>query len=258
MKHLKELPAGPKMPALGSLTRRVNQRLDMWGALRRNRHRASDASAGFAWDAVHYNRIALINRAVAEFGPGNVRYLEIGCQNNLCFDAIIATDKTGVDPASGGTHRMTSDTFFAQNRETFDIIFIDGLHAYEQVQRDVINALACLRVGGLVFCHDLLPNNWIEEMPPALGGWLCGDGWKVVHELNASSGLTHCVVRTDHGVGVIRKDVDRPAYVKLNAELGSLGFDDYVARLKAVNIVSHDQYLALFFPGARGGPHARA
>jgi len=154
---------------------------------------------------------------------------------------------------------MTSDAFFAENRETFDIVFIDGLHTHDQVQRDIVNALACLRVGGLIFCHDLLPNTWIEEMSPQLGGWLCGDGWKVVHELNASTGLTHCVVRTDHGVGVIRKDVDRPVYTKLNAELAGLGFHDYLGRLTSVNLVTYDEYLALFLVTEKEArPHAIA
>lgn len=30
----------------------------------------------------------------------------------------------------GGTHRMTSDAFFATNEEQFDLVFIDGLHHY--------------------------------------------------------------------------------------------------------------------------------
>jgi len=83
MSDLEKLPEEPGLPAIGSLTRRLNRRLQMWGALR-------------------CNRVALINRAVAAFGPDSARYLEIGCQDNQCFDAIIATDKTGVDPASGG------------------------------------------------------------------------------------------------------------------------------------------------------------
>lgn len=245
------LPASFNQFRVGSLMRRVSGRLEIWRTVRRNRSRASDSSAGFAWGETHYNRVALINRAVAEFGADGLRYLEIGCQSNFCFDAIIATHKIGVDPVSGGTHRMTSDAFFAQNRETFDIIFIDGLHAYEQVQRDIINALAAVRVGGLILLHDLLPNDWVEEIPPQLGGWLCGDGWKVAHELNASSGLTYCIVRTDHGVGVIRKDVEQPVYNRMNDQLRDLGFGDYLARLGSANIVDYDAYVELFFPAER-------
>ena len=43
----------------------------------------------------------------------------------------------GVDPMSGGTHRMTSDEFFRRNREQwhykFDLVFIDGLHEVSRV-----------------------------------------------------------------------------------------------------------------------------
>lgn len=229
------------------LARLAKIRLDHWQTLRRHAARADPRVAGFKWGTDHYNRIAIVNRAVCEFGPANVRYLEIGCESNICFDAILAHDKTGVDPAAGGTHRMTSDAFFAQNTKTFDVVFIDGLHAYEQVQRDVINSLASLRTGGMIFMHDMLPNTWIEEIPTDIGGWFCGDVWKIAHELNASTGLTHCIVGSDHGVGVIRKDVDQPSYARLNDDLRDRNFTDYFNRLGSMNVLSYKEYLDRFY-----------
>ena len=41
---------------------------------------------------------------------------------------LILKKKIGVDPVSGGNLRMTSDHFFKENKEKFDLIFIDGLH----------------------------------------------------------------------------------------------------------------------------------
>ena len=35
--------------------------------------------------------------------------------------------------------RMTSDSFFNQNKIIFDLIFIDGLHTAEQGFKDLIN-----------------------------------------------------------------------------------------------------------------------
>ena len=44
-----------------------------------------------------------------------------------------------LDPAEGGTHRMTSDQFLAITKKKFNVVFIDGLHEYEQCQKDCIN-----------------------------------------------------------------------------------------------------------------------
>ena len=69
------------------------------------------------------------------------RYLEIGCFDNELFNYVDCKKKVGVDPVSGGTIRDTSDNFFKNNRENFDCIFIDGLHKYSQVKKDIENSL---------------------------------------------------------------------------------------------------------------------
>ena len=65
------------------------------------------------WKSINYNRISFINKAVHKFI--NCKYLEIGCQNNDCFDSIDARSKIGVDPNKGGTIRNTSDDFFTKS-----------------------------------------------------------------------------------------------------------------------------------------------
>jgi len=69
-------------------------------------------------------------------------YLEIGCYDNTNFSRINIRNKIGIDPISGGTHRMNSDEFFSSNNKKFDCIFIDGLHIYKQVRKDILNSLA--------------------------------------------------------------------------------------------------------------------
>ena len=98
------------------------------------------------WKDIRYNRIALVNLLCASKLGGN--YLEIGCQGNICFDAVPMMNKIGVDPQSGGTHREYSDDFFVSNTTYFDVIFIDGLHVYDQVRRDVVNSINFLKPGG--------------------------------------------------------------------------------------------------------------
>jgi hypothetical protein len=64
------------------------------------------------WDSKGYDRIALVNYLVSKSGGHECKYLEIGCASNKLFDSVYSLQKTGVDPESGGTHRMTSDDFF--------------------------------------------------------------------------------------------------------------------------------------------------
>ena len=38
---------------------------------------------------------------------------------------------------NGNIYKMSSDIFFKSNKKYFDIIFIDGLHLEEQVDKDI-------------------------------------------------------------------------------------------------------------------------
>jgi SAM-dependent methyltransferase len=178
----------------------------------------------FDWRAIPHTRATVVNLLLA--GNRDGRYLEIGCAGNELFDAVMTARKTGVDPVRGGTHRLTSDAFFAQSAdERFDVIFIDGLHLFEQVHRDVVNALAALAPGGWIAIHDMLPRDWLEEHVPQIStaAWT-GDGWKVAFELLASPELEFRLLSVDHGVAVIRPKVAGARLADLGAALGSERF----------------------------------
>jgi hypothetical protein len=156
------------------------------------------------WGEVNFNRIALVGYLGSRLSRN--RYLEIGCAKNTLFDSLFFDYKVGVDPVKGGTLRMTSNQFFEKNVETFDLVFIDGLHTYEQVRQDVINALRTLSSFGWIALHDMLPNHWVEAHVPRLsnGNWT-GDVWKLAFELRDMPGIDFRIVEIDNGVGVIRK-----------------------------------------------------
>ncbi|WP_114748969.1 class I SAM-dependent methyltransferase [Pleomorphovibrio marinus] len=92
------------------------------------------------------SRTKIINEI---FTKNNYRtYLEIGLGTGENFKSIISPLKIGVDPylpqieinKNEKLYRMTSDTFFENLHNEFDLIFIDGLHIAEQVENDIINS----------------------------------------------------------------------------------------------------------------------
>jgi SAM-dependent methyltransferase len=186
--------------------------------LKKYQAHAYDKTFDWDWRAIAYNRIALVNLLVAKFPDCD--YLEIGCAGNNLFDSVPVKKKTGVDPARGGTVRKTSDDFFAGNTAKFDVIFIDGLHEYEQVHKDVANAIQAVKPGGWVALHDMLPRTWVEHHVPNISNtFWTGDVWKVAFELAQTKGVDFRLLKIDHGVGVFRLSEPAPKLADLSSEL---------------------------------------
>jgi hypothetical protein len=147
---------------------------------------------------------ALINKIKAK------KYLEIGVGDGNNFRSIICSNKVCVDPnltniTEGLSYKLTSDEFFSRNTEFFDVIFIDGLHEYETVYRDIKNSLNCLNPGGYIVCHDINPISEITQRYPQVqsGEWT-GDCWKAWVKIRSELGnVLMFVVDTDYGCGVI-------------------------------------------------------
>ena len=132
-------------------------------------------------------------------------YLEIGCQNDINFNAINCNNKVGVDPEMGGTLRMTSDEFFKVNAQKFDCIFIDGLHHSQQVYEDIKNSLKfALNPGGVILLHDMLPKSKEQQNVPRTQKSWTGDSWKAfVWWRMISYGLDMFTIDTCTGIGVM-------------------------------------------------------
>lgn len=134
-------------------------------------------------------------------------YLEIGVQNGVNFNAIKCSLKIGVDPdpTSKATHLMTSDKFFQISGNTFDVIFIDGLHHEDQCTKDILNALERLNENGVIICHDMIPSSFeAQKVPRETKNWN-GDVWKSFVKLRVRDDLEMRTVQTDCGCGIIRK-----------------------------------------------------
>ena len=174
-------------------------------------------------------------------------YLEIGCDQDELFSKIAIDKKIGVDPVSGGTVRDTSDNFFKKNNTKFDIIFIDGLHEYEQVKKDINNSLIFLNDNGVIFLHDCMPMRFIYQAVPRATGLWNGDVWKNIVESRTKSEVDTYVVHADYGIGIILKRQNKKI---LNLNINNfkkLKFRDYFYNYKEyLNVVYEEDLRNIF------------
>lgn len=118
---------------------------------------------------------------------GFTSYLEIGINDpSKNFDLINCKFRVGVDPAPTAKANFcgTSDEFFLQNKQSFGIHLIDGLHHADQVKKDFENSLSCLNEGGIILIHDTNPaEERYTAVPRKERGRWNGDVWKFITEL---------------------------------------------------------------------------
>ncbi|MCP9837862.1 class I SAM-dependent methyltransferase [Cyanobium sp. N.Huapi 1H5] len=102
------------------------------------------------------------------------RYLEIGVETGFTFFAVSAAFKTAVDPeflfdvpaakaenSNSEFHQITSDEFFAtrHSEENFDLVFLDGLHTWDQTYRDFCNTLLVTGSNSVIVLDDIFPSD---------------------------------------------------------------------------------------------------
>lgn len=108
------------------------------------------------------------------------RYLEVGVHSGETFDAVRAAEKVAVDPAfrfdveaaaradrSARFHPVASDEFFERRCPAdarFDVVFLDGLHTFEQTLRDLMNTLARTRPDSVILIDDVLPSGYAASL----------------------------------------------------------------------------------------------
>ena len=175
----------------------------------------------FRWDLIQY----LISKNKYS------DYLEIGCDQDQLFSKIKIENKIGVDPYSGGNVRKTSDDFFKDNKEKFDIVFIDGLHTYNQVKKDILNSLDCLKEEGIVLVHDCMPDSLSKQAVPRYRMIWNGDVWRAIVDLRQREDLEIFTCEMDQGIGVIKKEINS-SILKIEKPVINLKFKDYFDNYK--------------------------
>ena len=154
-------------------------------------------------------------------------YLEIGCDDDLLFSKVKVKEKIGVDPVSGGNFRGTSDEFFDQNKDYFDCIFIDGLHEYDQVYKDIKNSIKFLKDDGIIILHDCLPSSIHHQAVPRYKSIWNGDVWKAVVNIRTRPELDTITCCIDFGLSIIRKKKNQDQlYIKVE-NFKNLKFKDF-------------------------------
>jgi hypothetical protein len=156
-------------------------------------------------------RSQLINLLISNYGYKT--YLEVGvntpAQPGYNFDNVKINLKHGVDPAEKvkATFQMTSDDFFDKHiKMKYDLIFIDGLHLFEQAHRDIINSLKWLSENGTIVVHDCNPTLEKTQRRTHTSGPWHGDVWKAILKLRMENPhISIYTVDTDEGCAIIQR-----------------------------------------------------
>jgi len=160
-------------------------------------------------------------------------YIEIGSYRNenvknLKIDRKITVDP---DPDAYANYQMTSDQYFDENDEKFDIIFIDGLHEHSQVWRDIRNSLEHLNPNGVIVMHDCMPKSekmqvWDNKSHQS-EEWT-GDTWKAYYKAYGELSYKVYVVDTDYGCGVIDTSEKYKEDINWKVDMEKLKYEDYL------------------------------
>src|SRR5210317_460246 len=175
----------------------------------------------FRWDLIDY--------LIKKYDYND--YLEIGCDRDQLFSRVNLENKIGVDPYSGGNIRKTRDDFFINNNKTFDLVFIDGLHTYTQVKKDILNSVKFLNINGIILVHDCLPDTMSKQAVPRHKMQWNGNVWKAIVDLRQDPDLDIYTCEMDQGIGIIKKN-NNTSILKLSTPIDKLKFKDYYHNYK--------------------------
>jgi len=219
------------------------------------------------------NRTDLINALLAEIQAPT--YLEIGVKDGKNFEAIRAARKIGIDPSLGLTlstiqklrrylcmsfnvpvylrdrnkvlFSMTSDEYFlSKYTQCVDIVFIDGLHHFDQVLKDYFNSLKWLNESGAIVFHDSLPPDEDSAGRERKTKSWNGDVWKAIYWLSKKS-VDITVFDFDEGCAVAKKngsEFDFPSDAEISA-LSALTYNDFRNFRDSLTLISEDRARSL-------------
>ena len=104
---------------------------------------------------------------------------------------------------------MDSDSFFQNNSNIYDIIFIDGNHDFLQVKKDFENSLKVLNKYGIIILHDTDP---VEEF--LTQSHYCSDSYKIIDYIYVNHPELNVITLPIHetGLSLVMRRSDRRIY----------------------------------------------
>lgn len=241
----------------------LQKKIDLADSYLNSPHHSAGIKATLFEEAKRPFRTDIINFTIQSLNR-ETTYLEIGVREpDDNFNKISSEKKYSVDPGYENAEnnvdfKMTSDAFFNNLRKgnvlessiKFDVIFIDGLHLADQVERDINNALEFLEEDGYIIMHDCNPpteyhasEDFSYKLSPAGYTWN-GTTWKAFFKARKREDLYSCCVDTDWGVGVLSKSKSIGTPSKVSNE-----FYEYkvleAKREESLNLVSFEQFQKL-------------
>ena len=138
--------------------------------------------------------LAFLKRLAERSQPRS--YLEIGTRDGsslaafdcdaICVDPRMRPKPGALDRTRTFCFQMTSDRFFHEIDvrsllpNGVDVAFLDGMHRYEFLLRDFINAERCCHSNSMILVHDCFPAKPNLTGRVATGAAWAGDVWKLV------------------------------------------------------------------------------
>jgi hypothetical protein len=188
---------------------------------------------------------------------GSHRYLEVGVETGHTFFEVSAAFKTAVDPqflfeleAAQTIHpdwnffQITSDQFFQGNSidKPYDVVFLDGLHTWDQTYRDFCNSLLITHERSVIVLDDIFPCDVFSCNRDQLEGTMMrrmmtgdpsnlwhGDTYKVIPLIQIfHPTLSYCTIITDGNPQALvwrSREPMEPPFDIINSQ-GSLNMSD--------------------------------
>ncbi|NEP44420.1 MAG: DUF563 domain-containing protein, partial [Okeania sp. SIO2H7] len=179
----------------------LNHIIEMYLQERKNQNETSNTQTH---SRVLHNSSGRLNQLATINQSSN--YLEVGVYKGMNFNAINIKNKVAVDPKfKFNTNRyatknivfleITSDEFFrnhAKDFQPFDLIYLDGLHTFEQTFRDFCASLSLAHGKTIWLIDDTCPGSYaqaqtsyqncarLKELSQEKGTSCMGDVFKVV------------------------------------------------------------------------------
>jgi len=214
------------------------------------------------------NRVHVLQTIIDRLGAR--RYLEIGVQSGDTLFPLRVRKKLAVDPRFLITTRakldwvrwnfcnifnsyyeMTSDMFFSKHggalaQRGLDVVFVDGLHTYEQSLKDVENSLRYLSVNGVIVMDDCNPPSEGAAAPskaPDQMVWT-GDVWKTVAFLRSTrADLNVVTLDCVYGIGIVVRGTPETRLAYMPHQISSLTYTDLDADRERILNLKTSTYL---------------